>query len=62
MNRRPPHDNALRDMRIASLPISLEERRERNGHASGILWFTGHSGTGRATLAVGLERRLFHRG
>ncbi|MBI4969575.1 MAG: adenylyl-sulfate kinase [Rhodospirillales bacterium] len=52
----------MRDMRIASLPISLEERRERNGHASGILWFTGHSGTGRATLAVGLERRLFHRG
>ena len=33
-----------------------------NGHAGGILWFTGLSGAGKSTLAVELERMLFAKG
>ncbi|MFP6759087.1 MAG: GTP-binding protein, partial [Alphaproteobacteria bacterium] len=42
--------------------ISRRERRERYGHAGGVLWFTGLSGAGKSTLAVEVERRLFERG
>ncbi len=42
--------------------ISNEERWRKNGHAGGVLWFTGLSGAGKSTLAVELERRLFDRG
>lgn len=42
--------------------VTDEERRERNGHDGGVLWFTGLSGSGKSTLAVALEARLFHEG
>lgn len=42
--------------------ISNDERWRKNGHAGGVLWFTGLSGAGKSTLAVELERRLFDRG
>jgi len=42
--------------------IGPEERRGRSGHRSGVLWFTGLSGAGKSSLALGLERRLFDRG
>jgi len=42
--------------------ISGRERRERSGHAGGVLWLTGLSGSGKSTLAVEVERRLFERG
>ena len=37
-------------------------RAERNGHAGGVLWFTGLSSAGKSTLAVELEQRLFRIG
>ncbi len=42
--------------------VSRDTRAERNGHAGGVLWFTGLSGAGKSTLAVELEQRLFHDG
>ena len=42
--------------------VSPEDRVARNGHAGGVLWFTGLSGAGKSTLAMALEKRLFERG
>ena len=42
--------------------IGREMRLGRNGHAGGVLWFTGLSGAGKSTLAVELERHLFQHG
>nr|WP_152608133.1 adenylyl-sulfate kinase [Halalkalibacter okhensis] len=42
--------------------IKKEERQERNGHKSAILWFTGLSGAGKSTLANALEHQLFLEG
>jgi bifunctional enzyme CysN/CysC len=42
--------------------VSDEERRARNGHDGGVLWFTGLSGSGKSTLAMALEARLFAAG
>ncbi|MEQ8506926.1 MAG: adenylyl-sulfate kinase [Rhodospirillales bacterium] len=42
--------------------IDTAERWQANGHASGILWFTGLSGSGKSTLALQLEEALFQRG
>ena len=42
--------------------ISADERARSSGHRGGILWFTGLSCSGKSTLAVELERRLFERG
>ncbi len=42
--------------------ISLEERRQRMGHKSGVIWLTGLSGSGKTTLALELERRLHDAG
>jgi len=56
-------------MGVKSTNVSLVEhgvsgpvRAKRNGHAGGVLWFTGLSGAGKSTLAVELEQRLFTRG
>lgn len=38
--------------------ISKQERQEKKGHKSAILWFTGLSGSGKSTLANALEKRL----
>ena len=42
--------------------ISEEERARRNGHAGGVLWFTGLSGAGKSTLSVAVEQLLFKKG
>ncbi|WP_062046451.1 adenylyl-sulfate kinase [Bacillus sp. JCM 19034] len=42
--------------------IKKEERQNRNGHKSCILWFTGLSGAGKSTLANALEQQLFREG
>ncbi len=44
------------------LNIPREEREERNGHKSAVIWFTGLSGSGKSTVARALERRLFDEG
>ncbi|HEB79177.1 MAG TPA: adenylyl-sulfate kinase [Rhodospirillales bacterium] len=42
--------------------VSQEARWAKNGHTSGVVWFTGLSGAGKTTLAFGLEQRLFKKG
>ena len=42
--------------------VSRAERHAAAGHGSGVLWFTGLSASGKTTLALGLEQRLFERG
>ncbi len=42
--------------------VGREARWQRQRHRAGVLWFTGLSGAGKSSLAVGLERRLFDRG
>lgn len=50
------------NLTYAPCHVPLNERWRRNGHASGVLWFTGLSGSGKTTLALELERRLFDMG
>jgi adenylylsulfate kinase len=42
--------------------VSLEEIENRNGHDGCVIWFTGLSASGKSTIAVELERRLFDLG
>ncbi|HWR41095.1 MAG TPA: adenylyl-sulfate kinase [Patescibacteria group bacterium] len=42
--------------------ISKQQRQERNGHRSFVVWLTGLSGSGKSTLARELEQRLFAAG
>jgi len=43
-------------------PIVAAQREERNGHRGTVIWLTGLSGAGKTTIAVELERQLFHSG
>lgn len=54
----PKSENILR----VEHRIDMTERARANGHASGIMWFTGLSGSGKSTLALRLEEELFRRG
>lgn len=42
--------------------ISKENRREKNGHGSCALWFTGLSGSGKSTIANAVSNELFRQG
>lgn len=42
--------------------ISRLQRNERFGHQSGVLWLTGLSGSGKSTIATGVEKSLFKYG
>ncbi|CAL26978.1 adenylyl-sulfate kinase [Staphylococcus carnosus] len=42
--------------------VTKNERQEKNGHKSVVLWFTGLSGSGKSTISVALEKALFERG
>ncbi len=42
--------------------ITAEDRAQKNGHAGGVLWFTGLSGSGKSTLSVAVEQGLFDKG
>lgn len=42
--------------------VDREEREEQAGHRAKVLWLTGLSGSGKTTIAVNLERRLFEQG
>jgi bifunctional enzyme CysN/CysC len=41
------------------LNIKLTDREKQSGHVACVLWFTGLSGSGKSTVAMELERRLF---
>jgi len=47
--------------RVVSL-VPPEDRWSRQGHQGGVFWFTGLPGSGKATLALNMERRLFDEG
>tara|TARA_B100000405_G_scaffold178200_1_gene124539 strand:- start:56 stop:679 length:624 start_codon:yes stop_codon:yes gene_type:complete len=42
--------------------INRPERAQLLGHGGATLWFTGLSGSGKSTIAVGLEQALYQRG
>lgn len=42
--------------------VTKEERQNRNGHKSAVIWFTGLSGSGKSTISVALEKALFNEG
>ena len=39
--------------------ITKEDQEKRNGHKGAVVWFTGLSGSGKSTVAVEVEKRLF---
>jgi bifunctional enzyme CysN/CysC len=64
-----PAEDGAADIRLASPDVvwedwnvDLVEREQRGGHRAGIIWFTGLSGSGKSSIARGLERRLFDEG
>ncbi len=42
--------------------VTREDRERLNGHRSAVLWFTGLSGSGKSTIAHGVEDRLHRLG
>jgi adenylylsulfate kinase len=42
--------------------VTRDDRQEVNGHRGCIVWLTGLSGSGKSTIAVDLEKRLWERG
>ena len=42
--------------------VTPEARAATNGHFGGVIWLTGLSGSGKSTIAMELERRLFLKG
>lgn len=42
--------------------LKTEDYEQKNGHRSGVIWFTGLSGSGKSTIARTLQHELFHRG
>ncbi|WLR43590.1 adenylyl-sulfate kinase [Bacillus carboniphilus] len=42
--------------------VTKQERREKLGHHSFVIWFTGLSGSGKSTLANEISRSLFDEG
>lgn len=42
--------------------VSLAQREARNSHKAAVLWFTGLSGSGKSTIAMALQEKLFQRG
>ena len=44
------------------LDVSRESRASQKGQKAAVIWFTGLSGSGKSTIAVALEKRLFSLG
>jgi adenylylsulfate kinase len=42
--------------------VTREDREKMNGHRGCTVWLTGLSGSGKSTIAVDLEKRLWERG
>lgn len=45
-----------------ALSINRENRERLNGHQGKVIWFTGHSGSGKSTIANALEKELHEQG
>ncbi len=50
------------DLTAVAHKVTLRDRWLANRHKGGILWLTGLSGAGKSTIAMEVERRLFHKG
>ena len=63
-DQRAAHTRQVKSKNIFDVDfgVSPEQRALVNGHAGGILWFTGLSGSGKSTLARQLQKRLFDKG
>ena len=48
-----------KNISIQDYKISKSQRQKTNGHNSFLVFFTGLSGSGKSTIANGLERRLY---
>jgi adenylylsulfate kinase len=42
--------------------VTRDDREKMNGHKGATVWLTGLSGSGKSTIAVDLEKRLWERG
>lgn len=62
MTRDTPTKSGASNVSRVEHRVSDDMRRRQNGHAGGVIWFTGLSASGKSTLAVELERRLFDGG
>jgi adenylylsulfate kinase len=58
------NDNSLKSSNIVwhTASVTRQQREQKNGHKSVIIWFTGLSGAGKSTLAHAVEEQLFQRG
>ncbi len=50
------------DMYSVAHKISGQARAEKNGHRGAVVWLTGLSASGKSTLAMQMEQRLFANG
>jgi adenylylsulfate kinase len=57
-------DNSLKSSNIVwhTASVTRQQREQKNGHKSVVIWFTGLSGAGKSTLAHAVEDQLFQRG
>lgn len=55
-------DSVSDDITAVAHKVSLRDRQSVNRHKPGILWLTGLSGSGKSTIAMEVERRLFSKG
>ncbi len=65
MTGRPPNQPfgvKSENLTIVEHRVATSSRAQRNGHAGGVLWFTGLSGAGKSTLAMAVEQHLFGKG
>ncbi len=55
-------DAVNEDITAVAHKVSMQDRQAANRHRPGVLWLTGLSGSGKSTIAMEVERRLFGRG
>jgi len=58
----PARAHVSRDLVPVAHTVDGEARARRNGHRGAVLWFTGLPASGKSTIAMAVERRLFERG
>ncbi len=61
-DRRCKPDAVGDDITAVAHKVTMQDRQAVNRHKSGILWLTGLSGSGKSTIAMEVERRLFAKG
>jgi bifunctional enzyme CysN/CysC len=58
----PARAHAPRNLVPVAHTVDRAARARRNGHRGAVLWFTGLPASGKSTIAMAVERRLFERG